>query len=271
MSAPLPDTSKCLGLDFQVERTTVWSFPERGKWATQALTATYRGNFAPQIPRNLILLYTEPGELVLDPFVGSGTTLIECKLLGRRGIGVDINPKAIELCRRNLDFDVDDALPQEVRLGDARNLDFLHNESVDLIIAHPPYADAIEYSDDIEGDLSRIHQLDKFLFEIEKVARELWRVLKTDRCCSVLIGDLRRNKHVVPLGFLIFQKFLEAGFRPREIIIKIQHNCRSTSFWKPRARDFLLLAHEYLFVFEKSTTTSCCPYIFPNSPPCQVF
>mgnify|MGYP001591475146 CR=1 FL=1 len=66
----------------KVETTTVWSFPERGKWSTHS--AKYRGNCAPQIARNLILLYSQEGDTVLDPMVGSGTTMIEAKLLGRK-------------------------------------------------------------------------------------------------------------------------------------------------------------------------------------------
>lgn len=228
----------------------MWSFPERGKWATHKFTAAYRGNFAPQIPRNLILLYSERGERVLDPFVGSGTTLIECKLLGRRGIGVDINPQAIELCNKNLNFEVLGGFPQLAVVGDARNLDFLDDESIDLIIAHPPYADAIKYSS-IEGDLSLLHDIDEFAKEMKKVAKELYRVLKNNRHCAVLVGDLRRNKHVVPLGFRVFEVFLKTGFQPKEIIIKVQHHCKGTNFWIERAKDFLLLAHEYLFVFQK--------------------
>ena len=74
--------------EFKLEKTTVWSFEDRGKWATHR--GNYRGNWAPEIPRNLILRYSEPDEVVLDQMVGSGTTLVECKLLGRNGIGVDI-------------------------------------------------------------------------------------------------------------------------------------------------------------------------------------
>jgi len=51
-----------------IQTTTVWSFPERGNWATHK--PTYRGNWAPQIPRNLILKYTQEGDLVLDPMEG---------------------------------------------------------------------------------------------------------------------------------------------------------------------------------------------------------
>lgn len=75
---------------FEPERTRVWSFPNRGRWATH--TSGYRGNWAPEVPRNLILRYTQPGDLVLDPMVGSGTTLVECMLTHRQGIGLDIEP-----------------------------------------------------------------------------------------------------------------------------------------------------------------------------------
>lgn len=60
--------------------TTVWGFPRRGSWGTHR--GDYRGNWTPQIPRALILKYSEPGEIVLDPMVGSGTTCIEAVLLG---------------------------------------------------------------------------------------------------------------------------------------------------------------------------------------------
>lgn len=52
----------------------------------------YAAKFIPQIPRLVIQTYSRPGQTVLDPFCGSGTTLVESKLLGRASIGVDINP-----------------------------------------------------------------------------------------------------------------------------------------------------------------------------------
>jgi DNA modification methylase len=88
--------------DFKLETSTVWSFPDRGEWATHK--GNYPANWSGYIPRNLILRYTNEDEVVLDPMVGSGTTLIECKLLNRRGIGIDINPAAIMLTRNRLDF-----------------------------------------------------------------------------------------------------------------------------------------------------------------------
>jgi len=89
--------------EFEVEGTNVWSFPNRGKWATHK--GDFRGNWPPQLVRNVILRYSEEGDRVLDPMVGSGTTLIECKLLNREGIGVDINKKCAFITRDRLNFD----------------------------------------------------------------------------------------------------------------------------------------------------------------------
>lgn len=66
---------------FCPEQTTIWSFPDRGKWATHS--GRYRGNWSPYVPRNLILRYSKPGDWILDQFLGSGTTLVEAKLLNR--------------------------------------------------------------------------------------------------------------------------------------------------------------------------------------------
>ncbi|MFQ6071635.1 MAG: DNA methyltransferase, partial [Methanosarcinales archaeon] len=91
--------------DFKEEQTTVWSFKQRGNWATHS--GEYRGNWSPYIPRNVILKYSKHGELVLDYFCGAGTTAVEAKLLGRRCIAFDINDKAIELAKKNVNFSIE--------------------------------------------------------------------------------------------------------------------------------------------------------------------
>jgi DNA modification methylase len=89
---------------FELERTNVWSFPQRGSWATHK--SDFRGNWPPQLVRNLVLRYSKVSEVVLDQMCGSGTTLIECKLLGRNAIGVDINPAAIMVTRDRINFEI---------------------------------------------------------------------------------------------------------------------------------------------------------------------
>lgn len=237
--------------DFELEMTTVWSFPNRGNWATH--DAKWRGNWSPYIPRNILLRYSEENDLVLDQFAGGGTTLVEAKLLNRNIIGVDVNDVALERCREKIDFDHEGANGKvQLCKGDARNLDFIEDESIDLICTHPPYADIIQYSEDIEEDLSHLKVKD-FLEEMKKVAAESYRVLKKDKFCAMLMGDTRQKGHMIPMSFDVMKIFQDAGFRLKELIIKEQHNCRATGYWKTNSvrYNFLLIGHEYLFVFRK--------------------
>ncbi len=157
---------------------------------------------------------------------------MECKLLGRRAVGVDINPDAVMVARSRLDFayaplDAEYQAPEiKTYIGDARNLDLIENESVDLIATHPPYASIIPYSHNrVEGDLSSVHNISEFAEEIRKVARECMRVLMS---------------------------FLEAGFILREDIIKPQWKTKSTrEKWFGKKYDFYLIAHEHLYIFRK--------------------
>lgn len=141
-----------------------------------------------------------------------------------------------------------------VKMGDARNLKAVQDNSVDLIATHPPYADIIKYSDGkIEGDLSNIHDIDKFCEEMKKVAEESFRVLKPKKFCGILIGDTRRKTYFTPIAYRVTQLFLDAGFKLKEDIIKQQWNCETTSYWTEKSKEynFLLIMHEHLFVFEK--------------------
>lgn len=243
--------------DYIPETTTVWSFPERGDWATHI--GNYRGNWSPYIPRNLILKYSKPGDLVLDQMVGSGTTLIECKLLNRNGIGVDINPDAIMVTRDRLNFSMKSLYenPPEPKIktyiGDARNLDKIRDESIDLIAFHPPYAGIIAYTQKrIEGDLSAFKSVEQFAEEMKKVAEESHRVLKPNKYCALLIGDTRKHRHYIPIAFRILRVFLQVGFILKEDIIKLQWKMKSTrEKWRGGKYDFYLIAHEHLFVFRK--------------------
>lgn len=236
--------------NFELETNTVWSFPDRGKWATH--DAKWRGNWSPYIPRNIILRYSAEGDTVLDQFAGGGTTLVEAKLLNRNIIGIDVNPAALERCREKCDFERENCGKVYIKKGDARKLDMLPDESIDLVCTHPPYADIIKYSEDIETDLSHLKVPD-FLEEMKKVADESFRVLKKGKFCAILMGDTRQKGCMIPMSFDVMKIFQDAGFKLKELIIKEQHNCKATGFWKTNSvkYNFLLIAHEYLFVFRK--------------------
>lgn len=234
--------------NFKLEPTTVWSFPDRGSWATHS--GKYRGNWSPYVPRNLMLRYSNPGDWVLDQFMGSGTTLVEAKLLNRHAVGVDINPQSVSISETNLQFQCETNSKIFTRNGNATDLHFIKDSHIDFICTHPPYANIIKYSKGIEGDISLLG-VEEFLAEMKKVAEESYRVLKKGKMCAVMIGDVRKHAKVIPLGFRMMECFLQAGFTNKEIIIKEQHNCRSTDYWEKQNNNFLLLAHEYIFVFQK--------------------
>jgi len=260
--------------------TTVWSFPKRGSWATHR--GDYRGNWPPQMARALILMYTRPGDTVLDPMVGGGTTCIEAKLLGRNCIGVDINYNAVILTLHRLywlerhleklsrggggldgfsgvpagEVSVEDMLRARVEVyhGDARNLDKIAGESVDLAATHPPYYSIIRYGGGREpGDLSAAKSLEEYLHMMYGVAGEAYRVLKPDRYMGILVGDTRIHKHYVPITHHVLDVLLRAGFILKEEVVKIQHKMKATrERWaRLRERDFLLIYHEKLFILRK--------------------
>jgi DNA modification methylase len=238
--------------NFEQECTTVWSFTRRGNWATHK--SKYRGNWAPEVVRNLIIRYSNENDFLLDPMIGGGTTAIECKLLNRNLLALDINPNAIEITQTALEFESEFNPKIKLDINDSRSLPMLQDESIDFILNHPPYVDIIKYSDkQIKEDLSNIHDLDEFCDEIEKVAKEFYRVLKKEKHCAILIGDTRRKKMYQPLAFKVMERFLKVGFELKEDIIKHQHNCKATGFWvnKSKEHNFLLIMHEHLFVFKK--------------------
>lgn len=237
---------------FDLECTSVWQFPRRGNWATH--TSDWRGNWSPEVVRNLILRYSSEGDSLLDPMIGGGTSAIEAKILNRNIICLDINPKAVERTANLLHFNASNSSVQSLIVGDARNLNMVKDKSIDFVLTHPPYVDIIKYSDGkLENDLSNIHDIDKFIFEIAKVAKELYRVLKSGKYCAILIGDTRRNKMYQPLAFKVMESFIKVGFKLKEDIIKKQFNCAATKFWEKKSKDlnFLLIMHEHLFVFQK--------------------
>ena len=238
--------------NFEQEETTVWDFPERGTWATHK--PDYRGNFAPQVARNILLRYSEEGERILDPMTGSGTTLIEARLLNRHGLGIDINQKAVDVAKKRINFSSDNSSKQAVRLGDVRDLSFLKDNTIDLILTHPPYANIIKYSDgENPDDLSSISGIPTFLDELEKGIKEMFRVLKPNRHFAILIGDTRKSQHYVPLSHFLLGRCLKNRFVLKEQIIKTQHNTKYAQRWRNRAKGykFHLIMHEHLFIFRK--------------------
>ena len=190
--------------------------------------------------------------------MGSGTTMVECVLTQRDGIGVDINPNSVMVALNRLDFHYhpldEDFVKSKVKVyvGDARNLNEIADESVDMLVTHPPYAGIISYSNShVPGDMSSLN-LKNFFEQMGIVARECLRILKPGKYCAILIGDTRKHQHYIPISIGVLSEFLDAGFVLKEDIIKLQHNTLTArGKWSGHKYDFYKIGHEHLYVFRK--------------------
>ena len=241
---------------------SLWIFDKRD--TSGAHLAWYWGNFIPQIPRQLMWRFTKRGEWVLDPFVGSGTTLIECRRLGRNGIGVDINPEVVEKARSLIEKEENRFnVITDVVVGDSTEIDFkklLKERGVDkvqLIILHPPYHDIIKFSDNPK-DLSNASSVEDFLEMFGKVLDNVLPVLEDGRYLAVVIGDKYSKGEWIPLGFYVMNEVLKRELTLKSIVVKNFENTRAKrhqkELWRYRALvgGFYVFKHEYIFLFCKS-------------------
>lgn len=228
----------------------------------------YWGNFIPQIPHQMMMRYTKKGETVLDPFLGLGTTLIECKRSGRNGIGVELNPKIAEMAGKKVEEQTQPTeLDKEnkkvktlILTGDSRTIN-IHKETgqknVQLIIMHPPYYNIIKFSKD-KRDLCNAPTVNDFLKMFREVVDNLTPLLDDGRFLALVIGDKYAKGEWIPLGFLTMNEVTKAGYILKSIIVKnMIGNERgkgiTNNLWRYRAlKDgFYVFKHEYVMVFQK--------------------
>ena len=223
----------------------------------------YWGNFIPQIPHQLMTRYTKKGDWVVDTFVGSGTSLIECKRMGRNGIGIELNPdvarKAKDLIKKEKNiYDV----TTEVITADSRHVDIgealrKHElKKVQLMIMHPPYHDIIKFSRS-NDDLSNARTTEEFVKMFGDVIDNTTPYLDKDRYLGIVIGDKYSKGEWIPLGFQIMNEVLKRDFMLKSIIIKnfdeTKGKRNQKDLWKYRALvgGFYIFKHEYILLFKK--------------------
>ena len=245
---------------------SLWLFPARDKSGPHV--GDYWGNFVPQVPNQIIRRFSKRGEVVVDLFAGMGTTLIECRHLGRHGIGVELVAAVAAGAAERIDRAENiDGVCAEVLVGDSRlpattarvreRLAALQRTHADCLILHPPYHDIIRFGDEA-ANLSNQATVEEFLREFSRVVDQAVDLLAPGRFLALVVGDIYGSGEWVPLSFLCMEVCRQRGLLLKGINIKdMQGNergkGRSGPLWRYRAlsQGFYVFKHEYVFVFRK--------------------
>lgn len=262
-SAPYNDLDLTRWKDYgDIWTDSLWEIPSRARGNGHALE--YHGNFVPQIATQTFQRFTRADDVVLDLFLGSGTSAYEALRLGRRCIGVELKPElASHVSERTRDardrvtvICGDSGAPEtceEVRAALAR----WDRDAADLLVLHPPYADIIRFSEHAEC-LSNAGCTELFLEGFRRIAEQGYSLLRAGRFAVLVIGDKYQDGALVPLGFECMRVMNDAGFRTKSIVVKnIEGNevgkGRTNNLWRYRAlrSGFYVFKHEYVMIFDK--------------------
>ena len=240
---------------------SLWIFDKRDSSGVHK--ADYWGNFVPQIPNQLLRRFTKKGEWILDPFLGSGTTLIECKRLGRNGLGIELSKQVAVATKDRIKKEKNNfGIQTKIISGDSRTIALqsklkkLKVKSFQFLILHPPYWDIIKFSNN-RNDLSNAKSTEEFLKMYTEVVDNMCPFLDKGRYCAVVIGDKYTFGECIPLGFYVMQMMINSGFKLKSTIIKnfdqttAKRNQKELWRYRALAGGFYIFKHEYIFLFQK--------------------
>lgn len=231
--------------------------------------------FPISLPARCVELFTHRGELVLDPFVGTGSTLVAAQDMGRNAIGFDLKPEYINLANsRLIQSSLFDAKTKQVAiLADAREIArYLHKETVALCVTSPPYATmlktkrlnksmrsdlrrnkhflkALQYSDD-PRDLGTM-QITEYAAAIAQIYKGILPLLKPRAHCVINVNDLWQDNRQTLIHVYIIEALQSVGYELRNIIVWDKRNLvnKVGIFGWPSNYITLTITFEYILDF----------------------
>ncbi len=247
-----------------IKTDTWWEFDSRDR--ANGHSNEYHGNYIPQIAQQLYERFTKKNDIVLDLFLGSGTSAIEAINMERRCIGVELKPELAEqisekFTPKQLVLEANiicaDSASKLAKDKIQARLDILGKEKAQFLVLHPPYDNIIKFSER-EEDLSNCDSTEKFYDLFGSVAKNGYDLLEKGRFAALIIGDKYANGQIYPLASECARKMNELGFITKAIIVKnIEGNERAkgktANLWRYRALNggFYIFKHEYIYIFQK--------------------
>jgi DNA modification methylase len=263
-----------------------WTKLSRSVWTSAEVSSTrekhhleHGATFSTALAERVTKMYTASGDLVLDPFLGVGTTLVAARRLNRRGIGIELYKKYAAIAEAVLAKEAaNTALEQSVICGDSRNvLDWVEQDSVQLVFTSPPYADFIHRS---LRDRSKTHKNSRLVLDNKSVVKAYGnspkdfgnlqyeefmkqiRALMADLLAVTLPGgyniwvvkDCRNTEDGVPLVDVhsdIARIGQEVGFLYHDLIIWDQNDQRSLVLLGYPSVFYVNVNHTFLVVLRK--------------------
>ncbi|MCE5237721.1 site-specific DNA-methyltransferase [bacterium] len=243
--------------------------------------------FSERDVERLIRFFTKAGETVMDPFLGSGSTLVACRDSGRVGTGVELIEQWAQIARERLAQSGTPDTPvgrmaqeagqecpayltpgQTVIQGDAlATLGTVPGASFDFIVTSPPYWSILDkrgmkveaertskdlptkYSED-QSDLGNVTDYDEFLDRLAAIFRECGRVLKPKRYMAVIVSDFRHGPHFVLFHADLARRIEQVGVPLKGITILLQDSKNLYPFGVPNA--FVSnVHHQYILIHQK--------------------
>lgn len=238
------------------ETVSVWN--QKGLGAKHPDTKIERQHPAPfsftDVSR-LIKFFTKKDNLVLDPFLGVGSTLKACALEKRKGIGIELNPFFVKLSKQRLRNETDgkNFKDQEIIKGDSRDQMLkIKSDTIDFVVTSPPYWNILKKIDhkvkqerlakdlmkdygNMKKDLSNISSYESFLKELMVIFKECFRVLKNGKYICVIVSDFRNKSKYHMFHADLMNRLELEGFQSKGLTILYQRHKRIFPYGYPYA------------------------------------
>lgn len=259
-----------------------WLLYSKSVWDDILASPSEKTHHPAQFPvalvRRLLRIFTHKKDLVIDPFLGSGTTLVACRALQRYGIGVELNPEYVKLTKSRLADQTLGATTEQLAIcADSRNLleltdlkqfiEKLGKNYVDFMVTSPPYWDVLHESrkktvlppekhplqySELEEDVGNIHDYWRFLNALKEIFKQVYELLHPYKYCAIVTMDIRKGNKVYPLHSDIVDLMCDLGFRYQDVIIWNRN--REYNYLRPMGYPTTFIVnriHEYILVFRK--------------------